>query len=124
MDHMRIFPSLRDSTIVPIDGTVIITKFALFRVLSNGIEFFFGGNFKFRFGIFGNLCYETIFIKGLIRNIMPGGNLFSFFILKMNSKFLGSSGTAVSGTSEIGGGGRKDSSISSNNTYKLDLTKQ
>jgi hypothetical protein len=114
---MWVLPSLGDSTIVPIDWTVVITKFALFRVLTDWVEFFFGGDFKFRFGIFGDLCYKTIFIKGLIRNIMPGGNLFPFLILKVNSEFFRSGGAAVLRTGEIGGGGRKDSSIPSNNIY-------
>mmetsp|Transcript_31072 Transcript_31072/g.56376 ORF Transcript_31072/g.56376 Transcript_31072/m.56376 type:complete len:264 (+) Transcript_31072:262-1053(+) len=74
--RVGILPSLGKTSIVPEDGTVVITKLALLNILCDGIVGFFRGDLHFGLGHFWDFNDGIVGSIGgsLEGDIMPGGD--------------------------------------------------
>ena len=71
-----ILPGLGQASIIPKDGSVVITKFSLLHILSDGVALFFGGDLHFGLGHFGdfNDGIEGSLGGSIEGNVVPGGD--------------------------------------------------
>mmetsp|Transcript_16208 Transcript_16208/g.30649 ORF Transcript_16208/g.30649 Transcript_16208/m.30649 type:complete len:248 (-) Transcript_16208:347-1090(-) len=95
-----ILPRLWKTTVVPEDGSVVITKFSFLHILRNWVRFFLCGNLHLGLGHLGDLHYHVVPLFSLERDVVPGRDD-SLVILELKTERLsGSFSSLLGGYSE------------------------